>query len=320
MESRLIPINAMAALLSPETTSWPSTLHDAGYRLVGLEIPLDTPRGRVIADLVAFNAATNYFLVTECKSGRNINPDQAIRYSHIDAPQLVRSTDATMTASYDLSVEILYACLADNRNRVLLGLKKAGCGYPVISVGAEHLALDPNESTGPMTLSVTTTIPVSGPPPAIIRVDEGSSTEEFYKVTAQALVSEIARGTDSISVPDLSGRTIPHLHIYGTKVRRRLIREVEKAAENCCAAAPEIIRFRPRTANRDYAVINVTDSPETVDPRGRTQRYQSLGRKLRGLPPGQQPDSGQLPLFDMITMGTELEAEIEAFEITNEDH
>ena len=41
MDARLIPLNAFIGLVSPPGGSWPAPLHDAGYELVALELPID---------------------------------------------------------------------------------------------------------------------------------------------------------------------------------------------------------------------------------------------------------------------------------------
>lgn len=73
-------------------------------------------------------------------------------------------------------------------------------------------------------------------------------------------------------------------------------------------------RFRPPTASRDYALVDVVDSPERADPRGRTQRYQAIRRRFRGQD-SLEPRAAQQPaLFDSLDLGTELE-EPEASEL-----
>jgi len=68
---RLQVVNAFISLCQPYDT-WPSTLHDAGYRLAGLEIPVRNERGGVTIDAVAAHQARDALLAAECKSGSNV--------------------------------------------------------------------------------------------------------------------------------------------------------------------------------------------------------------------------------------------------------
>ena len=118
MDARLIPLNAFIAVASPSGISWPNHLHSGGCKLEALELPLDAAGGRVVADTVAFSPGMNRFLVVETKSGRNIPPDQARPYGHVEVHQLVRHTGVTAARDDGLTVEPLYVCLADNVDRI----------------------------------------------------------------------------------------------------------------------------------------------------------------------------------------------------------
>ena len=66
-------------------------------------------------------------------------------------------------------------------------------------------------------------------------------------------------------------------------------------------------RFRPPTASRNYALVDVVDSPEQADPRGRTQRYQAIRRRFGGQDAPEPGAAQQSALFDILDLGTELE-------------
>jgi len=65
---RLQVVDAFISLCQPYD-GWPSTLHEVGYRLVGLEIPVRNERGRVTIDAVAAHHTRDALLAAECKSG-----------------------------------------------------------------------------------------------------------------------------------------------------------------------------------------------------------------------------------------------------------
>lgn len=66
-------------------------------------------------------------------------------------------------------------------------------------------------------------------------------------------------------------------------------------------------RFRHPTASRDYSIVEVVDSPERADPRGRTQRYQAIRRRLQGSTGDDPIPARQQVLFDSLDLGSELE-------------
>lgn len=58
--------------------------------------------------------------------------------------------------------------------------------------------------------------------------------------------------------------------------------------------------YLPRSGARAEAVLQLDDTPESSDPRGRTQRYQSLDKRRRR--PAQQPSDGQMDLLDQLNL------------------
>lgn len=308
MEARLIPTNAFIALASPRATSWPNTLFAIGYVLEGVEIPATASGGRVVIDCVAFDASSNRFLLGESKAGNNIEPEQARRYRHVDPRDLIRLIGVTITTSGDQRADPIYICLVGSADRILLGLERAECDYPVLAVGDTEISLLGATPSDPaLADAFATPVSVDGPPPGVILVDGESPDSEYDSLVAAALVAEAARGGELISCPDLAARSIPYLHLFGGGVRNTLLKAVARAAQRLCETAPETFDYRPATQSRDYAVVRVLDSPERADPRGRTQRYQAIKARMRGLPPDEGGDAIQGALFDEVDLAAELD-------------
>lgn len=193
-------------------------------------------------------------------------------------------------------------------DRVLQGLGAAGCDYPVLAVGENQIVLcGPVPATQDLIDAFSHPLGVPGWPPTIVRVDRESDASEFDMITSQALMAEVNLGRSPISGPELAARAIPHLHIYGTGYRNNLVKKVEQALERQCVACPTNFRLRPPTASRDYALVDVVDSPERADPRGRTQRYQAIRRRFQGQDMRVPSATQQPALFDSLDLGTELE-------------
>lgn len=308
MDARLVPVNAFIALASPRATSWPNRLYEIGYRLEGLEVPANAPRGRVVIDAVAFDPTTNRFLLGEGKAGNNVEQGQAQRYGHVDPKDLVRLIGITITTPGEQTTSPLYLCLADAIERILLGLGEAGCKYPVLAIGSTELSLHGEPPSDPaVAVAFSKPVPVAGPPPAVILVDDQSDDSEFDSVVSAALVAEVAQGRELIGCPDLAARAIPYLHLFGTSARNNLVKAVSRAAQRLCDAAPDNFEYNRQTQARTYAVVKVIDSPEQSDPRGRTPRYQALKARLTGTAVPDAARNDQASLFDEIDLAAELE-------------
>lgn len=306
MDRRLIPVNAFIALTAQSGANYPRVLGEMGYRLEALEVPLNTEDGRIVADAVAFNPDKNEFLVAECKSGNNIETAQAQKYSKIDPKELVRTTGVTVEESTPLTVQVCYVCLSDGADGIQTGLAKARCEYPIIEVGDDQVALRNGDAAPDLKKPFGDGLPVSGPPAAIIRLDDESPPSEFDSVVAAALMARVARGDEIISIPDLAADAVPHLPIYGTRHRGQIEKLVSESAQRICASSPENFDYRGNTSVRSHGVVRIIDSPEKADPRGRTQRYQALRNRVAGAEAAAVPSFEQGGLFDDVDLSEEL--------------
>ena len=306
MEGRLIPVNAFIALTSRIPAEWPGALSAAGYRLEALELPLNTPKGRVVADAVGFNEELNRFVVAEGKSGNGVDHEQAAKYGILDPMELVRSTGVTVSSTAELNAAPCYICLADGADGVEFGLSEAGCEYPLVVVGEDFVELRNAAPYPELVAAFGDGLAVPGPPPAVVRVDEESPDEEYDRIAAAALMARAARGDQLVSATDLAADAVPHLPIYGAGHRGIIQRKVDQALARICAKSPENFDYRGRTSIRSYGVVTITDSPERSDPRGRTQRYQAIAGRLGGTAQVAPPAFEQVGLFDDVDLNAEL--------------
>ena len=97
----------------------------------------------------------------------------------------------------------------------------------------------------------------------------------------------------------LAARALPHLGIYATAVRNRLIKKVDSAVRRVASRDETTFEYLRRTGNREHAVVRFLRSPEDSAPQGRTQVYQAILPSHRGQPQ-QAVGSGetQMKLFD----------------------
>ena len=303
MNLGLASLNAFIGMVSPPDTSWPNPLHQAGYSLAALELPLDAQGNRVVADAVAFNADTSDFIVVEVKGGKNINPQQAIRYSHVDPDRIVQDIGISVKSPQPLTVTPLYVCLQANESRIVMGLSQAGCSYPLLSVAEDSITLA--AAGGPPHLKEVFADPIltGGWPSAAIHVDVQSSAAEFDRIAAQALVAGAGSTNSSeISVPTLAEQAMPFLPLYGKHYHSRLTKKFEQAMKRSCDRSAGKYEFRRSSAGRRDSTVRIIQDPSGADPRGRAQSYQALKRSYGG----QDTDQAgfrQPTLFDQDRMG-----------------
>ena len=284
MEPRFIPLNAALALYSRTQTSWPRPLFEIGYWLEAIELPVNSGDGRVDADVVAHRRDTHRFVLTEAKSGANLDETQAQRYAQADPIWLVQATRITVgDAALSPQCQTHYICLRQHEDRILHGLSQAGVDFPVLSVGDDDIRHRGGRFDDPdVAAAFAQPLPVSGPPPGIITIDRDSPDADFDLYVQPSLVEAMAQGKSEVSVPDLAKSSIFHFDIYQSGYRNALIRKVEGAARRAAEADQQHFEYRPPTATRPYGMIRVRSNPEDLDRRGRTQAYQGIANRFRG--------------------------------------
>ena len=112
---------------------WPSILHDAGYHVQLIEhtISLRTAE-KIKPDVIAVSNKHIHALVTDCKSGSNITPEQDKRYG-----QLTPDVLSNLVTVYDrsrLTHNFCYVDLETNHARLSFHTD-----FPFITFGTEYL-------------------------------------------------------------------------------------------------------------------------------------------------------------------------------------
>ena len=309
MEDHLIPVNAVVAMYTTTQTSWPRPFHDAGYRLEGLEFPLEVSDSeRVVPDAVGFNRNINGFLLHEAKGGSNIENDQARRYSRVAAETLVRVLGVTVESPLPLKLQTSYACLRAAEDRILQGLESVGMEVPVLSFGSDDVRAVGGSFEDPaLSAAFASPVPLPGPPPGIITLDANSPNGAFDRVVFPSLVAAASLGMESISVSALTEQAVSHYAIYPGPYKRRL-RAVAAAARRAADDDRDHWEFRGPTGTDDDGLIRIHGSPERTDPRGRTQQYQAIRNRLETSQRGRRRReiSGQGVLFGSSDLEEEL--------------
>jgi hypothetical protein len=278
VEARLLPLNALLGLVTAGDIN-PSPLADAGFRLVGLEIPAIGAAGKVVIDALLFHEATNHLVQCESKSGPNIKEEQAGAYNAMTANAVVQAAYVTLRHRTVPTLETLYLCLEDNAPRIRQGLNAVGLAFPVLAVGPKRVVLDgPEMASQVLREALQDPVTLVAPPPRIIAFDAESPVEEIEKHVRATLVSLLANRTKHVSLTGLTERAAGHYALYGHMAQNQLKKTVAAAIRAIVVEAPDSFAFDGPTGSRQEGLIRFLKTPEDLDRRGRTQAYQALGR------------------------------------------
>lgn len=318
MQDRLKPVNALVGLCTPGDLN-PAALHNAGFRLVGLEVPvLVDGLGRVVIDVLLLHAASSHLVACESKSGANVDEDQARKYAALDARTVVLAGAVDLPKRTPPTVETLYLCLARNAGRVRQGLSAAGAAFPVLVVAPAAVDLLGREQASPLLASALADAPLPLPTGIgrHIAFDDHSTADDLRPAVRAQLSALQSNRTGAAEVSVIAGLAVPQLAVHGRAVRQSLARKVGQAVRAICESEPDNFAFQSATATT-APLVWVLRTPEENDPRGRTQAWQANGRP-RHTQRRHEPNPDQLDLLqeleaaDDVGSGTEDETEREA--------
>ncbi|MFI7049044.1 hypothetical protein [Streptosporangium sandarakinum] len=305
MESRLIPINAVISLATPDGIN-PAVFADHGYRVAGLEVPLGAQGQSVVADLIVANGDTGHILVFESKCGANIEEAQCARYATLSAANVIRTAHIDLRRRVTPVVEVVYACLGQHSDRIRLGLDTVGVAFPILAVHDRKVALEGGTSDGPLMEMFHPPVILKAPPARLIPFDAESSIEIVEPYVRTALVAALSQGISDISMTALTERSVRHFSLFGHKAQNTLKKRVGEAARRIATQVPATFEYHGPRENRDGWVV-LLRSPESHDPRGRTQAYQALARlgRSRRSPKKSAIIAGQTNLLDELDKADE---------------
>lgn len=296
MERRLVPVNAVLDLALADGLN-PAPLAAAGWSVAALEVPARIGSETVVCDVVLFNPEASHLLAVEAKSGANLEAEQGRRLTALTPELLIVAGGITVPKPVPLRCEVLYACLAENADRIALGADEAGLRVPILAVSKRDARLLRPQMASPL-LSAALGTPVvrTHPVARIVPFDHESPAEAFDQPVRAELIAAMAQQRSSITIRALTEQAVRHFPLYGRAAQGRLRRNVRDAARRAAEAEPERLRYEPATAVTEERVA-IIRSPETFDRRGRTQGYQAVwaGRASRSRRRAEIP--GQMDLF-----------------------
>lgn len=303
MDERLRPLNALLGLVLPHGL-YPAVLKDAGFDLVGLEVPVRTDLGNVVIDVLLHHPPTNLLLACEVKSGANVELPQARSYGAIDPIALVQAAQVTVRQLTGPTVAVLYVCLAEHLDRIKFGLAAAEVDAAVLAFSATDAFLHPNDEPAPPLDGLVWPISIVAPPPVVVPFDHDSDDAEVKPTVQAELVAALAHRRVQVGMRWLSEQAAPYSSLLGRQARTNLVRKVERVARELAAETPETFVFVPALGNENEAVVRILRTPEDNDPRGRTQAYQALTRSGSRRPrTSRRSNPDQLDLLKLVETG-----------------
>lgn len=307
MDSRLIPVNGLLALLMGDG-GWPRILGDAGFVRYQLEMPLSTKHGEVVADAVIYRQSPDLILPCECKSGKHVKSEQTEKYLSLDVGWLRRNgaIPPPLQESKALAVQTLYVGTEENRPGLEKGLQPLGT-VPLLTVGDGRAQLSSAGRTpGLRNFNQSHD---AGLPPARLPVDHQSDDHEILEHLIPAIVATQASLRDIVSVERLSEDILPEWPILGSKARREFVGRIAQLAIGLAASDFKgQFRYEPPSGKQPHtpARLVILDSPATRHPQGRTQAFQAQQRRTEKVLRGKSrsaPNPAQTSLDELAQEG-----------------
>jgi hypothetical protein len=272
---------------------------EAGFRLVGLEIPVISPSGGVVIDAVFFHEDTNHLVQCEAKAGANVEERQARAYAAVTAKDVVQAAYVDLKTRVEPTLETLYVCLVEHVERIKQGLQAANLAFPVLAIGRSRIELyDSENASRLLSDGFASGLRLSAPPTRIIPFDHDTSVDVIKGHVLPTLVSMMASRVGHVSLTSLTEQTAKHYPLCGHREQQRLRIKVEAAVRAIVDDQPDKFAYEGRTGRRQEGLIRFLRTPEDFDLRGRTQAYQAIGRQ--GRPSGRRRsrvDPNQLDLL-----------------------
>lgn len=121
----------------------PSDFKNNGYIDKWVEFKFSNSENQIVQpEIILSSDKIEHSLLFEWKSGYNIDPDQLQRYSKITAQDLQQRAFLSRRSSSRHDVVIIGK--EENIERIILGVRKSGCDFPVLSVSDRGLSLKDN--------------------------------------------------------------------------------------------------------------------------------------------------------------------------------
>jgi hypothetical protein len=306
VDERLIPINGLIALLRGDG-GWPRSLGDAGFQRHKFEVPISTPKGEIKADALIYRTSPALVLLSECKSGRNIDSGQAGKYLSADQPWLKRTGALPPALRHSDAVEVATLFVGRDEYRADLeqGLTQLEINAPLLTVGESRIQLSGAGRVGGLDDFIHDHN--SGLPPGRIPIDHQSEDEQILELLVPQIVAAQAQLEDLVSVEAICARILPEWGVLAHGAQGDFIRRIVQLLTGLQQTEFKgQIRYERLKEPHTRGRLHIVDSPAKRDPRGRTQAFQAQQRKGQAVlgRKGKRPSiAGQISLDELAEQG-----------------
>lgn len=220
---------------------------------------------------------TGHILAIESKCGGNIEEEQCVKYGMLNPLDVVRNAYIDLRQRVTPTIDVIYACLGAHVDRVRLGLETAGASFAILAIDNDKILLQGGPLREPLRTIFKSPIEFTAPPSRHIPFDAESSVEIIEPFVQTALVAALARSQTEVSLATLTEQSIRHFALFGRQGQTALKKKVGEAARRIAERDPSVFKYHGPPPNRD-GWVTLLKTPESNDPRGRTQSYQALTR------------------------------------------
>lgn len=245
MEPRLRPVNAVIGLLTRGDVN-PPAFADAGFRLVGLEVPIAGSQGTVKVDAILLHEPSAHLLLCEVKSGANADQDQVIRYAAADPRAVVVAGHVTLSRRTAPTTEVVYVCLGEHLSRIQQALQAVDVRFPILAVHGDKITLETVDDVSEQLHAPFAAGPIllQGPPTRFIAFDQDFSVDIIKPFVKSQLVVALANRVPQLTDGGLTERTAPYYGLYGRKAQSQLRKRVGKRSRHRQGRSRHV-RIRP---------------------------------------------------------------------------
>lgn len=305
MDPRLLPLNAILALVNRDG-AWFHDLADQGFRLYAVELKVQSSAGIVVVDAVIYRQRPELVLLCEGKSGRNVEEEQARKYTSADAAGLRRGGSLPVAVSTEATVSPLFVVMNDVRVDVEVALQGFGIEAPVLSIDRGFARLDGPCPGGLEPFLRQTSAGPKRWPPARVRVDHQSPLEELVELLAQQIVAAQAKRQPELDLAEAASRIYRQWPALSQSGRRDFLRRLRDCARHLAnSSLKDTIRVEPGTNNMPPKIV-IERTPAELDTRGMPQAWQGEARRMAadlGRSGGPPPEEAKQLSLDDLDLG-----------------
>ena len=269
------------------TAGLPDHFKALGYSDKWIEYGFPTSSGdRVVPELIIASNKIGHTVLLECKSGANLDENQLQRYATVTSGDLRERAflDPAECGEHDVVV----VARDEFTDRILIGLDKAECAFPVLVETSDGLqkvsnrfSLDPLNSLFDPILSIDWRYL----PTFFFPLDAESSLREYAELTIPAVLQLAAQGESRILVTDVAKAVVSSWNIIAPAYQKRMLSSFTRVIEHSANYQFRNLlrRNQPAESTTHCATWDVLNGSALSSGDRRTQVWKDMQQRQRDL-------------------------------------